>query len=277
MPVTNTDAVLHYNVGIFGDLGYGVPNFGNDVGSLNPQILDLVNSMGANLFHIMHHQDVDMRTPPSINTLTRLHKLYVRTGKILEGRAIAPGELNMETRHVSPGGEVFMVFPCPYFKVRNPYIKRWAGLLMMALSEAMQHTENRKEMEISTTFAGLVDQYLRRVYVNMAVEMFGIDRPTASAPGFIMTAEQLAGYDPTKWFTGTEMVDTVPSLANVMTEDRLETLREGIPVTQLPDLKPYPVNLTSYYELIRNGGGSTGSSDANAASGDRASFPTPGV
>ena len=40
MPVTNTDAVLWYNVGEFGKAGYAVPNWSNDVGSLNPQILD---------------------------------------------------------------------------------------------------------------------------------------------------------------------------------------------------------------------------------------------
>ena len=33
----------------------------------------------------------------------------------------------------------------------------------------MQHTENRKEMEISTAFAGTVGQYVRRVYTNMAI------------------------------------------------------------------------------------------------------------
>ena len=39
MPITNTDAVLHYDVGEFGKAGYAVPNWSDDVGSLNPQIL----------------------------------------------------------------------------------------------------------------------------------------------------------------------------------------------------------------------------------------------
>ena len=68
MPVMNTDAVLWYNVGLFGEFGYGVPNPSDDVGSLNPNIIDCVNLIGRNLFNIMHHEDVDMRTPPSINT-----------------------------------------------------------------------------------------------------------------------------------------------------------------------------------------------------------------
>ena len=71
MPITNTDAVLWYNVGVFGEAGYAVPNWSNDVGSLNPQILDWTHLVGRNLFHIMHHEDTDLRTQPSINTFCR--------------------------------------------------------------------------------------------------------------------------------------------------------------------------------------------------------------
>ena len=55
MPLTNTDAIIWYNVGIFGDAGYAVPNWSNDIGSLNPQILDWTDLVGRNLFYIMHH------------------------------------------------------------------------------------------------------------------------------------------------------------------------------------------------------------------------------
>ncbi len=91
MPLTNSDAILWYNVGIFGEAGYAVPNWSNDVGSLNPQILDWTDLVGRNLFHIMHHEDADLRIPPSINTLKRVHKLYLRAANILAGRAVPPG------------------------------------------------------------------------------------------------------------------------------------------------------------------------------------------
>src|SRR2546423_9454939 len=87
MPIPNTDAVLWYNVGEFGKAGYAVPNWSDDIGSLNPQILDWVYLVGRNLFHIMHHEDADLRIPPSINTIKRIHKLYVRAGNILARRA----------------------------------------------------------------------------------------------------------------------------------------------------------------------------------------------
>lgn len=263
MPITNTDAILHYNVGIFGEAGYAVPNWSNDVGSLNPTVLDWVDIVGRNLFHLMHHEDVDLRIPPSRNTLERIHKLYVRGGSILAGRAVPPGDRNMEVVHVRPAGEIFRVYPVPYFKVRNTFMRRWCGQILMSLAEAMQDTENRKEVEISTRFAGTVGQYLKRVYTNMAIELFGKTREVALADGFVLTDEDFNNYNPEAFFTSTEMVDTVPRLDRVFTEDRLEVLAEGLPITQLPVLKPWPVNLTNFYEDLRTDatiGASSGSS-----------------
>lgn len=251
MPVTNSDAVLWYNVGEFGKAGYAVPNWSNDVGSLNPQILDWTYLVGRNLFHIMHHEDADLRIPPSINTVKRIHKLYLRAGNILAGRAVPPGENNMEVLHARPAGEVFRVFPVPYFLVRNQFMRRWAELILISLAEAMQHTENRKSLEISTAFAGQVGQYLKRVYTNMAVELFGRTRAEASADGFALSDADFAAYNPGNFFTQTEMVDTVPRLDRVFTEDRLEVLAEGIAVTELPELHPWPTNLTLHYAAAR--------------------------
>jgi len=271
MPVINTDAVLWYNVGEFGDLGYGVPNPSDDPGSLNPGIIDFVNLAGRNLFRMMHHHDVDMMTPPSINTVRRIHKLYIRLTQILESRAVPPGELNMETTHIQPAGEIFKVFPVPFFQVRNLFLRRQAELVMMMISEAMQHTENRKNMEISTDFAGTVGQYMTRVYRNLATELFGKTRAEVRVEGFVLSEEDLLAYDPSKFFTSTEMVDTVPHLGHVFTEDRLSVISAGIPVSSLPELMPWPTNLTSYYNNIKafrnadadaidSGDGSTGSS-----------------
>lgn len=252
MPVTNTDAVLWYDVGEFGQLGYGVPNPSDDPGSLNPAIRDLVELAGRNLFHIMHHEDADLTIPPSINTIRRIHKLYLRTGKLLNAWAVPPGELNMETEHVQPAGEIFKVYPVPYFLVRNSFLQRWAGNIMMMMSECMQHTENRKTMEISTRFAGQVGQYMSRTYRDMACLLFDKTRDEASADGFLLTEEELASYNPGAFFTSVEMIDTVPHLGHVFTEDRLRVLSDGIPVTSLPDLKPWPTNLTSYLKTVKD-------------------------
>jgi hypothetical protein len=267
MPITNTDAVLWYNVGEFGKAGYAVPNWSNDFGSLNPQILDWTYLVGRNLFHIMHHEDADLRIPPSINTAKRIHKLYIRAANILAGRAVPPGENNMEVVHARPAGEVFRVFPVPFFLVRNQFMRRWAELILMSLAEAMQHTENRRSMEISTAFAGQVGQYVRRVYINMAIELFGKTRAEATADGFALTDADFAAYNPGNFFTQTEMVDTVPRLDRVFTEDRLDVLAEGIPVTELPELTPWPTNLTNLYANLRGDATISGGGRAGTASG----------
>ena len=52
-----TDEILWYNVGEWGNMGYAVPNFGNDPTSLNATICKLVSLMGRNLSAVMHHSD----------------------------------------------------------------------------------------------------------------------------------------------------------------------------------------------------------------------------
>jgi hypothetical protein len=62
------------------------------------------------------------------------------------------------------------------------------------------------------------------------------------------------------------MVDTVPRLDRVFTEDRLEILAEGLAVTELPDLKPWPTNLTSFYSSLRTDATIGGASSAAGGS-----------
>jgi len=281
MPITNTDAILWYNVEEFGKCGYAVPNWSDDIGTLNPTIAELVRLVGQNVFNIMHHEDADLTVPPSVNTLKRVHKLYLRVASILAGRSIPPGQNNMETEHVRPAGEVFILYPCPFFNVRNRYMYQWAMWAMMMQSEMMQHTENRKEIEISTTFAGDVGQYPRRIYTNMAIELFQKPKDVAEAPGFALTDDDFNAYNPAAFFTSVEMTDTVPRLDRVFTEDRLAILRQGIPVTQLPAcVQPWPVNLTNAYAQFRGdatiiGEGKAGQPAAGSGSGATAAAIIP--
>jgi hypothetical protein len=279
MPLTNTDAPLWYNVGVFGEAGYAVPNWGNDPGALNPTVIEYVDLAGRNLFALMHTEDADLRVPPSINTCKKVHRLYIRAVRLLMGRAVPYGQDNLEVAHQRPAGEIYRVYPVPFFKVRSPYMRRWCSLVLTSICDAMQHTEGRKEVEISPAFAAQVLQWLHRAYTNMAIELFNVDREVALAAGFELSDADFASYDPSKFFTPTELVDTVPRLDRVFTEDRLELLGEGIPVTELPALAPWPANLSDLYTSIRNdatvrpSGGAAGGTP-NASSGLP---PIPGV
>jgi len=246
-----TDAVLWYNVGIYGKLGYGVPNPSDDIGSLNPNMIDFSNLIGKTLFTIMHHEDVDMTTPPTIDTLFRIHQLYKRSRQIVAARTRAWNEFALETQHVSPSGEVFRVWPVPFFQVRNSHMKRWARWTMMVLSEIFQHTQNRRQTETYPNVGERIGGYLDRIYYEMATEMFGKKPADAKVEGFLLSEEDFNAYDPAKWFTETEMVDTVPALDNVFTEDRKAKLAAGVPLHELPKLEPYPANLIALYEQMR--------------------------
>jgi hypothetical protein len=72
---------------------------------------------------IFSRTDPRLRTPPSINTLTRIHKLCTRARLIQAGRAVPATTLNMETAHALPAPKEFLVCPTPYFKVRNQWLK----------------------------------------------------------------------------------------------------------------------------------------------------------
>jgi hypothetical protein len=263
MPTFKTDQALWYNVGVWGELGYAVPNFGDDPTTLNDGIHYLTTVVGRNLSAVMHHPDCDLRTPPSINTLTRLHKLILRARQILSGRDVAPGEPDMESVHTSPATMVHLIYPVPYFKVRNHHLKQYCGLILNALAEMMQHTENRKPYEISTRFSGMTGQYFHRVYRLMATELFGIDPEKAKALDFTLTDADLKAYDPGKWFTSTEMIDTVSPLHLVPTEDDLVVLTDGIPATQLVGLSAYPSGAAINAGII--GGAATANATSAAA------------
>lgn len=240
MSITNTDSILWYNVGDFGDQGYAVPNWSDDVETNNVTIRELVDLMGANLFLIMHGDDVRLATPPFANTIHRIHQLYVRIGYLLQSRARKESELRFEAVHSTPAIEGFKVYPVPYFKVRNAWLKRWCELALRCIGEMMQHTENTVPDEISMQFAQTVGKYMNRIYVNLATELFGVDRAVAEKPGFVLTDEQLGAYEPSKFVTATERIDTVAPVRQILTEDAMYTIRNGILVSQLPNLVPYP-------------------------------------
>ena len=234
------DAFLWYNIPGWSDYGLAVPNWSDDIQSQNDTIRYLCQVTGRNLQAIMWHADSRVSTPPSINTLTRIHKLCTRARSILAARAVPSGTPNMESAHAVPAPEQFLVYPTPYFKVRNQWLKQYAGLILLSLTEAMQHQENARPIEISQSFAGQFGQYIQRVYRTMATELFRIPLEEASAPDFTMSEEQLASYNPSAWFTSTEMIDTVPDLTNWPTEDQLKLLTDGIPVGTLGGLTRWP-------------------------------------
>lgn len=264
--MAGSDALLWYNVGDWAGYGLAVPNFSDDTKSQNDTIRYLCETIGRNLQAIMWHSDARLRTPPSINTLTRIHKLCTRARGILASRAVPANVLNMEPAHALPAPEEFLLYPTPYFKVRNQWLKQYGGLILQSLTEAMQHQENARPIEISMNFSGQIGQYIQRVYRMMATELFQVPLTDAEKPDFTLTDAQLGAYNPGAWFTSTEMIDTVPSLDDWPTEDSMSVLTNGIPISHLPALGRWP-----------SGGMPTPAAGATTAPTSTSFAPAPGA
>ncbi len=239
--IIHTDAALWFDVPGFSDHGYAVANPSDDKGTLNPTIWDLVDLAGTNLFAMMHREDTLLQVPPSFNTVVDIHKLYQRVAHIINAAAVPHNEPELRTVHTTIGHQSFKLYPCPFFLVRNAYMRRWAGLILTAISDMIQHTENAKAMEITENFRRHIGPIFRRVYNDMAIRLFNKTREEVQAPEFTLTDADFQAYNPSAWHTDTEMVDTVPVIRTRFTEDELKPLREGIAIADLPDtVRPWP-------------------------------------
>lgn len=235
-----SDRILWYNVGVWGELGYAAPNLGDNVTTLNSNVHYLVDVMGRNLAAVLQAPDADLRTPPNINTLMRVSRLCERARSVLASRSVGPAEPMFEATHATPAAEVFNLFPVPYFRIRNAWLKEWAGYILLAISEACQHTDNRQAFDVSSRFAGTIGQYVHRVYQRLATELLGAQIEEARKLDYTIPAELWKTFDPGKFFTSTELIDTIPPPHRVPTEDDLVVLTDGIPANVIHGLMAWP-------------------------------------
>lgn len=264
MPTIREDSILWYNVpGIFEQAGLAVPSWGNDYGSMNQRIQELVKILQQGLQLVMFTRDVDLGKAPSINRLIEVHQLYERVSSFVNTWAIPFDQKRFEPVHSSPEGAVWRVYPAPYFFVRNDFFKFLAQNVLNLCTELMQHTENHVSHDISTRVKDLCAAYLNRVYNDMATRFFGKTAADILTDGFKLADEDFAAYNPDDFETDPERLETVPLMTGVFTEDQIKPLRQGILITDLHDLKPYPNTLKGVYDELGPGdpvgaGGSTG-------------------
>lgn len=286
-----TDEPLWYNNGIWGALGYAVPNVGPDPRTLNSGIWYLVNVLGRNLSAIMQTDDVDLHSPPLLNTLLMVKQAIERASTIIASRAVAPNVKQMLGIKTDPAPRDQLIYPVPYFRVANPWLQEWCGYCLAALTEAVQHTENRRPYDFSTEFGGLVGQYLSRIYIRLAIEFFG-DTPAnvvvvdASGnqtlkSGYTIPPALISAYSPDQRFTSTERIDTTPPTYTRPSASDLVVLTNGIPATQLVGLQKWPGGALPTVQVADNSAATAGASNpgnvgsAFGGAGQPASFPPP--
>ena len=242
-----SDAVMLYDIAPWNKLGFGVAHFGGDnVGTLNRPVANLVDEIGQVQLFIMTHKDAMRKQPPSRNTIERFGKLINRVVSVLAGRMKGYDELRLEPGHASPATKIWNIHPVPYFPgpiVRNRYMQEYNDLIMMALVNIFQHSDNNLALTITKDFAQDIWQFFRELKYRMGSELLQIPMDELRPDEFRFTEAHFAAYDPSGVTLRVEAIDYPGPLFNLPTEDDLKPLLNGVPaVLIIPHLKQFPVS-----------------------------------
>lgn len=264
-----SDAPLYYNVGIWGQRGYGVPNYGkNESGqTLNATIERFTTEGGRRISTIMHHCDTQRIDPPSLNTIKRMVTFINRARVLLVGRQVPENEMKFEGAKITASRIPLYVFPCPYFQVDNRIMRDFAHASFACLAELFQSTENGVEHDISTTLVEVALRYVKRFQRDLAMDCFGFSREQADALDLNL-ANHYDAYTPrAHGFVSGEAYDDVDTLS-FPDEIDLGPLAKGLKIMDLPLLGPYP-----YSDTAQQTGTGTGGTTTTATGTSVPAFP----
>lgn len=241
-----SDQVLLYDCDPWNKLGFGVPAFGSEnVGTLNRSIHGLADEIGRNQLFVMTHVDAMRLQPPSRNTVERLGKMINRVQSILVARQKDYPEIRLEEGHARPAPLIWTVHPVPYFRaslVRNKWLAEYNDLVMIALTNIYQHSDNNLALTITATMAKDVWQYFREIKIRMGSELLALKVEELKKDEFQFGEAHYAQYHPDSAVVNIEALDKPGPIFNLPTEKDLYELLQGIPATiLLPFLKQYPI------------------------------------
>lgn len=245
MTTFGTDQVLLYDVEPWSKLGFGVPNFGDNLKTQNLPWWRLATEIAKTQLGLMTHVDARREQYLSRNTLERMAKILNRIKTVLLNRARQANELRLEPGHSSPTPYTWLCCPCPFFSgniVQNSYLMEYNGLCMIALTNIYQHSDNNLALEITAEGGSDIWQYFRRVTELVAGELLLIPRAEYTAENFIFTDAHFSAYNPSAFLPRNEDMATPVGTDTGFTEDDLRPLRAGIPANIIqPLLSRYPV------------------------------------
>jgi hypothetical protein len=250
----STDRALLYDVDPWNKLGFAVPNFGDNIGTLSSPIWALADFIGKVQLLVMTHVDAMREQPPSINTVIRLMKALNRVQSVLGFRQKLDNEVRTEETHASPTLKPWSIHPVPYFGsgfVRNHWLMEFNDLTTIALTNMYQHSDNNLSLTITQAFSQDVYKYFRDMRIMLGGGLLLIDKAKVSADDFIFDPDpngaMVKSYNPSSFTINFEGMDTPGPIEARPTEDDLRVLFKGIPsvivknyLAQYPTLGPKP-------------------------------------
>lgn len=240
--MSGTDQVLIYNVKPFDEYGFGVPNFGDKMHTVNMPLHGLAKEVARVQLSIMTHVDAGRSQYPSRNTVTRLGKILNRIHSVLMSRRKVASDIRVEEGHANPAKKFWSIHPVPYFPgpmVENHWLQEYNNLTMFALCNMYQHSDNNLALTITAELAADIWRYFREIRTMLAGELLGIPSATFDTDAFVFTEAHYAAYSPEQFIVRTEDVDE----ANIvrLTEADLRPFRTGIPANLIAaNLATYP-------------------------------------
>ncbi len=243
-----TDRPLLFNVSPWKEMGFGVPNFGDNVATLSLPIHNLSREISRSQLYIMTHVDAMRTQPPSRNTIERLGKLLNLVQSVLSTRQRNPNEILTEPIHANPAPNIWLINPVPYFDsgfVRNTWLREYNELCMIALTNMYQHSDNNRAINITAKFASDIYQYFREIKNLVGVELLQQKSADVRDDKFVFTADMYDKYAPDTIYINYEALDTPGPIEGLPTEDDLRPLFNGFPATMIcAHVAQYPANET---------------------------------
>lgn len=250
-----TDRVLLYDVDPWNRLGFGVANFGSKskmgdgfidtIGTLNISLHSLSDEIGKLQLFMMTHEDAWRTQPPSRNTVERMGKMLNRINAVLVGRMDEYSDMRLEPGHQRPAVKIWTIHPVPYFPgpfVRNHWMMEYNELIMYALCNFYQHSDNNLSLTTTKKFAQDIYQYFRRIKIMLGHELLRLPVADLEADTFEFKKEHYDVYNPEAVIMNIEALDGPGNMFSIPTEVDLRPLLDGIPANMiLPCLKQYPI------------------------------------
>ncbi len=131
------------------------------------------------------------------------------------------------------------------------------------MTEMIQHSDNQREIDVTEAFTKTVSGYIRRIYMLVGSELFNLPKERVQALDFTLTAEDFKNYAPSLMVAESEMIDTLVPETDVLTEDQLEPLTNGIPVSMMPVLGRWPTGAPGVDGTVQGQGNSSGQQNAS--------------
>ena len=245
MQLFGTDRVLLYDVEPWSKLGFGVPSFGENVGTLSLPIHGLADEVGRLQLYTMTHVDAMRSQPPSPNTVRRIGKMLNRVHSVLRGRQKNYHQQRTESGHAQPAPKIWTVHPVPYFDsaiLQNHWLKEYNELCMVALTNVYQHSDNNLPLTVTAKFASDIWQYFNDIKLLLGSELLAIPRTDLDRPDFAFTEAHYGAYRPDEVTINIESLDGPGPIFSLPTADDLRPLLRGIPANMIaPALRQFPI------------------------------------